>query len=202
MITYLATNTLNGKFYIGSTTNFERRKRTHLTGEAKYPFQRALQKNPDLFSWEIIQDDSDEPVLEQALLDMWFGKELCYNLNPNASRPPGFGGIDHPMFGKTGELAPMFGRTGEKCPMFGKTGDKHNRYGKKHTEDSKQKNRVAHMGEKNPMYGKTGDKHHNFGKTGDKHHSFGKKWWVNEEGETKFQRDNPGPDWRPGMKWR
>ena len=25
--------------------------------------------------------------MEQALLDMWFGKELCYNLNPYANRP-------------------------------------------------------------------------------------------------------------------
>jgi len=30
MDTYKSTNTLNGKFYMGSTTNFEERKKEHL----------------------------------------------------------------------------------------------------------------------------------------------------------------------------
>jgi hypothetical protein len=29
------------------------------------------------------------------LLDMWFGKECCYNLNPSASRPPSWEGKFH-----------------------------------------------------------------------------------------------------------
>lgn len=88
MDTYRSTNTLNGKFYIGSTTDFERRKKSHLSSKENYPFQNALRKNPDAFVWEVWTDDSDEPILEQALLDMWFGKEQCYNLNPVAGRPP------------------------------------------------------------------------------------------------------------------
>jgi len=88
MDTYKVTNTSNGKFYIGSTTNFEKRKKAHLTSSLNYPFQNALRKNPDVFLWEVWTDDSDKPVLEQALLDMWFGKEQCYNLNPIANRPP------------------------------------------------------------------------------------------------------------------
>jgi group I intron endonuclease len=95
MDTYKATNTTNGKFYIGSTTNFERRKVEHLSCTENYPFQNALRKNPDAFEWEVWSDDSDEPVLEQALLDMWFGKECCYNLNPYASRPPSWEGKKH-----------------------------------------------------------------------------------------------------------
>lgn len=100
MDTYKATNTTNGKFYIGSTTNFKRRKRAHLTSQENYPFQRALRKNPDAFEWEVWSDDYDEPILEQALLDMWFGKEQCYNLNPNASKGPCLSGADHPSSGK------------------------------------------------------------------------------------------------------
>ena len=88
MDTYKATNTTNGKFYIGSTTNFEQRKKAHLTSKDSYPFQNALRKNPEAFEWEVWSDDSDEPILEQALLDMWHGKECCYNLNPVANRPP------------------------------------------------------------------------------------------------------------------
>lgn len=86
MDTYKATNTTNGKFYIGSTTNFERRQAEHLKPGTNYPFQNALRKNPEAFEWEVWSDDSDEPILEQALLDMWFGKECCYNLNSQADR--------------------------------------------------------------------------------------------------------------------
>jgi len=95
METYKATNTTNGKFYIGSTTNFNRRKTEHLKCEENYPFQNALRKNPEAFEWEVWSDDSDEPILEQALLDMWFGKECCYNLNPSANHPPSWKGRSH-----------------------------------------------------------------------------------------------------------
>ncbi len=86
MDTYRATNTTNGKFYIGSTNNFEKRKKGHLKSKENYPFQNALRNNPEAFEWEVWKDESNEPVLEQALLDMWYGKECCYNLNPYADR--------------------------------------------------------------------------------------------------------------------
>ena len=88
MFTYRATNTLNGKFYIGSTNNFEKRKKGHLKSKESYPFQNALRKNPGAFEWEVWEDNSNEPILEQALLDMWYGKECCYNINPSAQHPP------------------------------------------------------------------------------------------------------------------
>jgi group I intron endonuclease len=93
MITYIATNTLNGKFYIGSTVDFHKRKTNHLTCKVKSHFHHALRKNPEAFVWETVEDDCSEPVLEQALLDMWFGKGHCYNLNPVAGRPPSHKGI-------------------------------------------------------------------------------------------------------------
>jgi len=95
MDTYKATNTLNGKFYIGSSTNFECRKQQHLDGTENYPFQNALRKNPEAFEWEVWQDDSENRELEQALLDMWFGKEQCYNLNPSTKNPPSWEGKNH-----------------------------------------------------------------------------------------------------------
>ncbi len=81
MKTYLARNTLNGKFYVGSTTDFERRKREHLESTANTPFHCALRKHPDKFEWEVFEDDSTGRELEQALLDCWVGKEVCYNLS-------------------------------------------------------------------------------------------------------------------------
>ena len=95
MITYLATNTTNGKFYIGSTNNLDRRKREHARSKQNHPFHNSLRKNPEAFEWEYWEDDSNEPVLEQALLDMWFGKECCYNLCGEAGRPPSWEGKQH-----------------------------------------------------------------------------------------------------------
>ena len=65
--TYKATNTLNGKFYIGSAIDFEKRKQQHLSSNRNFPFQNALRKNPEVFEWEIWSDDSDEPILDWCL---------------------------------------------------------------------------------------------------------------------------------------
>jgi group I intron endonuclease len=92
MITYIATNRITGKFYIGSTNDFQWRKYCHLKKVVNYPFQNALRKHPEDFIWETHEDDSEDPILEQALLDMFYGTEQCYNLNPVANRPPTFTG--------------------------------------------------------------------------------------------------------------
>jgi group I intron endonuclease len=92
METYRATNTINGKFYIGSALDFERRKKEHLTSKKNLPFQNALRNNPESFEWEVTKDDTKDPTLEQALLDMYFGTGQCYNLNPKADRPPSHSG--------------------------------------------------------------------------------------------------------------
>ena len=148
MDTYRAINTTNGMFYVGSTLNFESRKKEHLSSRHNLPFQNALRKHPEDFIWEVTTDDSDEPVLEQALLDMYFGTQLCYNLNPHASRPP-------------------------SVHLFG---EQNGMYGKTHTPESRSKMREAQLrrgpdsdltrrkksetkkGENNPNYGLYGDR--------------------------------------------
>jgi hypothetical protein len=87
MFTYKATNTNNGKFYVGSSLDFKRRQKEHLRSKRNTPFHNALRKDPNSFEWEVFEDDDHEPTLEQALLDMWFGKSQCYNLCPFAGRP-------------------------------------------------------------------------------------------------------------------
>ena len=117
MFTYKATNTKNGKFYVGSTNNFEMRKKGHLSSRHNYPFQNALRKNPDFFEWEVVEDNSDEPILEQSLLDMWFGTEMCYNLSPFADRPQ----CDPKVVGQWGKInGPVQGnrRFEEKTGIF------------------------------------------------------------------------------------
>ena len=88
MNTYRATNTLNGKFYIGSTKDFEYRKYQHLRSKENYPFQADLRKNPEAFVWEVYTDNLDTNEHEVRLLREFYFDVKCYNLNPCAERPP------------------------------------------------------------------------------------------------------------------
>jgi group I intron endonuclease len=85
MITYKATNTKNGKWYVGSTLNFEKRKKQHLNSKQKTPFHNALRKSPEIFLWEILEEnDLNTRDTEQFILDEYFGSEQCYNLSSSA----------------------------------------------------------------------------------------------------------------------
>lgn len=187
MITYIATNTLNGKFYIGSTLDFEKRKREHLSLKRNYPFQNALQKDPESFEWEVYEDDSSERILEQALLDMWVGTEQCYNLGRDSSN--GMIGRKHTEEARQKMSAKGRGRKkseetrlrmseamkGEKNPNFGKRGSDHQRFETTHTDETLQKIRDSRKD---------------------------RKWWVNEKGETVCQKESPGENWQNGRVWR
>jgi hypothetical protein len=220
MDTYKATNSFNGKFYIGSTTNFERRKEEHLKCRDNLPFQNALRNNPEAFEWEVWSDDSDEPVLEQALLDVWFGKEWCYNINPHADRPPSRRGVTDSKEtrrkksdAKVGKIPWVNEVTGEvrrtgQCPGPGwkpgvsektkeklsqiNSGEKHPQFGTKKSEETLKKLVES-------LSGRTFTDAHKR-KLSEKKQ--GVKHWVNEAGERKFQQESPGPGWQNGRKWK
>lgn len=203
MITYIARNTLNGKFYIGSTVNFQERKASHLRSKDNYPFQNALRKNPEAFEWEIYTDDSEGRELEQALLDMFFGREMCYNLNPIANEPPRYEwteerrkamgerarerGTDHLH---TPEAIEKRKKTKRENPtvytdemrkarserLLGNTYKK----GKKESEETCRKKSEAFTGLKKP--GQTAA-------------MTGRTWWTHPDGRRKFQKEQPGPEW-------
>ena len=168
MITYMATNTLNGKFYIGSSKNFEQRKSQHLKSKEDYPFQTDLRKNPEAFVWEVYVDDLDTNEHEVRLLREFYFDVRCYNLNPCAERPPS-------AKGKTwwrNELTQKHKRCFEKPKGEGweqgllqktkkkisaaNSGEKHRQFDTPRTKETRKKQSEATSGEKNPQYGRTG----------------------------------------------
>jgi hypothetical protein len=200
MDTYRATNTLNGKFYIGSTSNFEKRKNQHLGSKRNLPFQNALRKNPEAFEWEVWKDNLDEPVLEQALLDMWVGKEQCYNICPVANRA--MAGRRHTEITKQKirEKKLNFQHSEEAKKKIGEA-TRIRRLGVTLSESTKQKLREINTGEKNPKFGmpvsqevREKIRKSNIGKNS------GKRWWVNKDGDNKFQMECPGEGWKEGRK--
>jgi len=100
MITYKVTNIINGKWYVGSTNDFERRKSEHLRHKYNDHFHRSLQKNPNNFHWQIIKvDNLNTRDYEQKILDEHYGTLYCYNVNPNAC---GFDVISAKLAGSKG----------------------------------------------------------------------------------------------------
>lgn len=232
MDTYKATNTTNGKFYIGSTNNFERRKVEHLACTENYPFQNALRKNPEDFEWEVWSDNSDEPVLEQALLDMWFGKGCCYNLNPSAQHPPSWSGKTHKEETKNKQSDSALSRweqmpehereqyslrvRGDNNPAkrdevrakisTSKQGQLTGDLNPSKRLDVREKIAESKRGKAHPAT-RLRNLRDNPAKRKEVREkmslaNLGKKHWINEQGERKYQAESPGPEWQNGRKWR
>jgi group I intron endonuclease len=176
VFTYKATNTLNGKFYVGSTKDFENRKRGHLKSKKNYPFQNALRNNPEVFEWEVVEDDSEEPILEQALLDMWFGTEMCYNLNRYACGGCSGHSDDTKQKMSLASKGKPKSDSHREAISRGRTGIK---FSDSHCE--------------NISKSKTGVSHDSWNK--------GKSWYYSVDTlETKMFTEDPGEGWHKGRK--
>lgn len=96
MITYTATNTRTGKFYIGSTKdycNYMNRKGNHHVGTPYSGFRQDLQANPLDFIWDYSEDDSEDRNFESSLLDIYVGSKWCYNLRKEDRFAPETGSL-------------------------------------------------------------------------------------------------------------
>ena len=93
---YQIRNLLNNNFYIGSAINLKRRKYEHLydlntNRHHNIELQRGFNKyGKNNFSFEILEFCKSEEryKIEQYWLDIFYGKEFCYNENPIANKPP------------------------------------------------------------------------------------------------------------------
>ena len=193
MLTYIATNTTNGKFYIGSTRNFEKRKKSHLDSKHNYPFQNSLRNDPSSFIWQVFEDECDYPILEQALLDQWFGVEQCYNLNPNASHPPSCKGRILSV-----ETKEKIGRAhrGKITPESTKKAVSLSNKTRKLSPETLKKKSEGASGVNNPFFGK---RHTEETRKTLSEKRKGKKWWYNpDSGESKMSKESPGTEWLRG----
>jgi len=101
---YRITNKLNGKFYLGSSDNIERRFYRHIydlknNKHSNRHLQRSFNKHGKLaFELSVVNQCSISELLseEQKELDKWVGAENCYNqakiaghpVAPGEKRPP------------------------------------------------------------------------------------------------------------------
>jgi group I intron endonuclease len=106
---YKITNTVNGKFYVGSSVDTRRRFWAHKkllrrgTHHCHY-LQNAWNKHgEDTFNFDVIEIVPEHESLE-TVEDRWleehFGQKYCYNIGRSAKAPwRGVFGADHPMHG-------------------------------------------------------------------------------------------------------
>jgi group I intron endonuclease len=207
MITYVPINLSNRKFYIGSTVDFDRRWKDHMSSPRNYPFQNALRNNPDNFFVLVSEDDGLKTrEEEQFYLDFYHGSEHCYNISKDASAP---------MQGRTHNeetIEKMKGRSFTE-DMVEKRKDTWIKItGVTHRQERKGTGKVKHdlttlkkmSGEGNPMHGVSlsGESNPMYGTKGELCPTYNTTWWVNEQGENKRQKDSPGPEWQPNRKWK
>lgn len=96
---YKIINKINSKFYIGSSDDIERRFKRHLLDLSKNKhdnqhLQSAWNKyGSEAFLFEVYKSCEPSVLLneEQKELDIWVGKEECYNIRKDAKSPVAIG---------------------------------------------------------------------------------------------------------------
>jgi group I intron endonuclease len=148
-VIYKIRNVVNGKFYVGSTTDTRERFRNHrkmLRGNRHHcrHLQASWNKyGEDCFKFEVQEVIEDAATLweaEERWLAEHFGKGYCYN----SGRTP-----EAPMRGRFGPLHPSYGKpvpqeqknaiSATLKAFYAEDPNNHPRLGKAHTEEAKAK---------------------------------------------------------------
>lgn len=167
-VIYKIINLLNGKFYVGSTTNQKVRFRQHrklLRGNRHHCKHLQAAWNmygEEKFTFVIVEHISTEQSL-WAAEDVWLkehvGKEHCYNVGTSADAPMrGRMGAAHPGFGKLMHQDQKEAISTTLKAFYAEDYANHPRVGTAHTEETKAKISAAKL--ENPQrhwLGKTRD---------------------------------------------
>jgi group I intron endonuclease len=148
-VIYKIRNVVNGKFYVGSTTNTRERFRNHRKMlRSNRHHCRHLQASWNKYGEDCFKFDVQEVVEDAARLweaeERWlaehFGKDYCYN----SGRAP-----EAPMRGRFGPLHPSYGKpvpqeqkaaiSATLKAFYAEDPNNHPRVGKQHTEEAKAK---------------------------------------------------------------
>jgi group I intron endonuclease len=148
-VIYKIRNVVNGKFYVGSTTDTRERFRNHrkmLRGNKHHcrHLQASWNKHgEDCFKFEVqevIEDAARLWEAEERWLAEHFGKDYCYN----SGRAP-----EAPMRGRFGPLHPSYGKpvpqeqkaaiSATLKAFYAEDPNNHPRVGKQHTDEAKAK---------------------------------------------------------------
>ena len=146
---YKIINTINGKFYVGSTINTRERFRTHRkrlrkgNHHAKH-LQAAWNKHGEnSFVFTVIETIPDGQSLQEAE-DIWLaehvGKEYCYNTSKFSDAPMrGVLKEKHPNFGKPRTEDERQAISAKLKEFYAQDITNHPRFGKRHTEEVKER---------------------------------------------------------------
>jgi hypothetical protein len=157
---YEIRNTIDGKRYVGSSTNIERRWRHHayqLRGGCHYNryLQNAWNKHGELaFEFKVLV--YTEPEENIRLENLLLSADSCeYNIAKDAKRPQ----LGRPRSERVKQKLSKI-NSGENHPQYGTLHSDETRRklsvantGNRHTEETKRKISKATAGENNPMYG-------------------------------------------------
>ena len=156
MIVYKATNTVNGKVYIGKTVRSLSHAKARHHQRTKFiwkygvfsRFYSAMRKHGlDAFEWEVIYSgisDADIQEAERRFISEYGATDpkIGYNMTPG-----GDGGAGKKL--SASQIAQIKERfSGSGNPMAGRFGKDHPAYGHRKTEEQKKRISLAHKGKK------------------------------------------------------
>lgn len=167
---YKIINSVNGKFYVGSTTNTRERFRTHRNRLRKNRhhaahLQAAWNKyGEQAFVFHVVASIPEGESLQGAE-DKWLaehvGKDYCYNKSKYSDTPMrGIPKEQHPSFGRPKTETERQAISQSLRDFYAADPNNHPRVGKKHSDETRAKIRAAIQGKV-----ASGDNHYRFGQT-------------------------------------
>ena len=150
---YIAKNVINGKGYIGQTIRaIEARLKEHEKGQSKgcSAFHGAIQK----YGWTNFEIDCYECHDEDLNKHEKWMINLMGTLSPDGYNLREGGGARGKLSEETKQKLKKPKSNKHKQKL---SGENNHNYGKTPSDETKQKNREAHLGKNNPMFGRTGE---------------------------------------------